>query len=76
MTETQRRNLSKAPAKPALGRGRIRRQIARSFLVGDIRSSADILDWVYPTPWATNAPPRPAAALSDPAGGRKRLHPR
>src|SRR5262245_6858852 len=42
MTPTQRRNLSKAPAKPALGRGRIQRQIVRSCLCADIRSSSDI----------------------------------
>jgi hypothetical protein len=43
-------NLRARPAKPALGNGRIQRQVRRAFLVADkpVLSSSDIYRWVYP----------------------------
>jgi hypothetical protein len=41
------RNLRLRPAKPALGRGRLQRQIRRAFLLGDELSSSQIYDWCY-----------------------------
>jgi hypothetical protein len=40
-------NLRLRPAKPALGRGRLQRQVRRAFLVGEVRSSSQIYDWCY-----------------------------
>src|SRR5262245_9187136 len=44
------RNLARRPASPATGNGRIQRQITRSFIAQatDTRTTAQILDWVYP----------------------------
>jgi hypothetical protein len=43
-------NLRLRPAKPALGRGRIQRQIRRAFLANDAKplTSSEIYRWVYP----------------------------
>jgi hypothetical protein len=40
-------NLRKKPDKPALGRGRLQRQLARAFAGGSVRSSTELLDWAY-----------------------------
>jgi hypothetical protein len=42
--------LALRPEKPALGRGRLQRQVARAFLaVGvDVLPASIILDWCYP----------------------------
>jgi hypothetical protein len=47
MTPTQARNLSRAPAKPGLGRGRLFRQIRRCFMLGEVQSTSRVLDWCY-----------------------------
>jgi hypothetical protein len=41
------RNLRLRPAKPALGRGRLQRQIRRAFIVSEVLSSSQIYDWCY-----------------------------
>jgi hypothetical protein len=43
------RNLALRPEKPALGRGRLQRQVNRAFLAagGDVLSATTILDWCY-----------------------------
>jgi hypothetical protein len=43
-------NLALRPEKPALGRGRLQRQIGRAFLAtgSDVLSATTILDWCYP----------------------------
>jgi hypothetical protein len=43
-------NLRLRPVKPALGRGRIQRQVRRAFMASDspVLSSSDIYRWVYP----------------------------
>jgi hypothetical protein len=43
-------NLRLRPVKPALGRGRIQRQVKRAFMASDAKvlSSSDIYDWTYP----------------------------
>ena len=41
------RNLRLSPRKPALGRGRLQRQIRRAFLLGEELSSSQIYDWCY-----------------------------
>jgi hypothetical protein len=43
-------NLRLRPAKPALGRGRIQRQVRRAFIAADspVLSSSEIYAWVYP----------------------------
>ena len=42
-------NLRLRPAKPALGRGRLQRQVRRAFLTADTptRSASEIFDWCY-----------------------------
>jgi hypothetical protein len=40
-------NLRLRPPKPALGRGRLQRQIRRAFLFGEELSSSQIYDWCY-----------------------------
>jgi hypothetical protein len=45
---TWRRNLRKRPAKPALGNGRLQRQVRRAFWVhGSPMSTSEILEWAY-----------------------------
>jgi hypothetical protein len=41
------RNLRLRPPKPALGRGRLQRQIRRAFLLGEELCSSQIYDWCY-----------------------------
>jgi hypothetical protein len=45
---TWRRNLRLRPAKPALGNGRLQRQVRRAFLaLGGPLSTSEILEWTY-----------------------------
>jgi hypothetical protein len=41
-------NLRNRPAKPALGRGRLQRQLRRAFVGADTRTTSALLDWCYP----------------------------
>jgi hypothetical protein len=41
------RNLQLRPAKPALGRGRIQRQVKRAFLLADTLTSSQVYDWTH-----------------------------
>jgi hypothetical protein len=43
------RNLRLRPTKPALGRGRLQRQVRRAFLTAGApaRSASEIFDWCY-----------------------------
>jgi hypothetical protein len=43
------RNLRRRPAKPALGRGRLQRQVRRAFTAADAPaiSASEIYDWCY-----------------------------
>lgn len=46
LNEPWRRNLQRRPARPAAGRGRLQRQIARCFYAhGDIADSSKIYNW-------------------------------
>jgi hypothetical protein len=40
-------NLRLRPAKPALGNGRVQRQVNRAFMVSSTLSTSEVLGWVY-----------------------------
>jgi hypothetical protein len=48
LRELQLSNLRLRPPKPALGNGRLQRQVRRAFLVhGALLSTSEILEWTY-----------------------------